>query len=245
MGFRRSFLILSIFFLLIPAFARAASDPGEAYLRFIEGDVQMQVEESDWVPAAANTPLFQGDKLWVPEDGRTEIRFRDGTSLRLGPSTAVEVGAGDGAHELYLDQGVMYGNSTVAGTSGLVIYTPHTTLRVDTGTVFDALVPENGETEVSVFTGTVYATVGSQELRINAGNRLTLRDQGTYPVYSGLRPEDDWVRWNRQRDREAYGPSQSASAQYLPEELDTYAYDLDRNGGGFTSPSMAMYGRRP
>ena len=69
----------------------------------------MQAEDSEWVPAAANTPLLQGDKLWVPEDGKAEIRFRDGISLRLGRSTAFEVGATeDGNHELYLDEGVVW-----------------------------------------------------------------------------------------------------------------------------------------
>ncbi len=230
MNSRRS-LLFSILLLLYPAFVQAISLPGDMHLRLVEGDVRMQTEEApDWIPATANTPLFEKDRLWVPQDGKADIYLITGVSLRLGPESVLEIGPQpDDRFEFHLDQGVMFGSSPVANPSGLVVHTPEATLRIDAGTVFNVRISENGSTEVSVLKGVVYAATDFGELKTEAGNLLVLKDDGSYPVLSGLPPEDEWIRWNRQRDRDTCVTSGSASVQHLPQELATYGPDLDGN----------------
>lgn len=66
---------LAIMFLLIlfPAYLYPQA-LGSLRLSLIEGDVQIRMEDTeDWVPASINMPLVDGDRIWVPEGGRTEL----------------------------------------------------------------------------------------------------------------------------------------------------------------------------
>ena len=117
MTVRKWFLALVIFF--VAPIVSYASDPGDVFLHLTEGDVQMTTADTqDWVPAASNTPLFEGDKVWVPYDGRAEIRLNDGTSARLAYGAALEIGPPEEeGHHFYLDQGRCYVNFPGPGGS--------------------------------------------------------------------------------------------------------------------------------
>ena len=68
------------------------SQPGDMYLRFLEGDVQVKTEETaEWLPASINMPLIDGDQIWVPENGRAELMLRDGTVVRLDRNSYLEI----------------------------------------------------------------------------------------------------------------------------------------------------------
>ena len=77
------FLVMAI--LGLAGYAHAL-ELGSARISFLDGDVQMRTTESeDWVPAAVNTPLDEGDEIWVPEGGRMEFQLSSGTAVRLRP----------------------------------------------------------------------------------------------------------------------------------------------------------------
>ncbi len=240
MTVRKWFLALVIFF--VAPIVSHASEPGDAFLHLIEGDVQMTTADNqDWVPAASNTPLFEGDKLWVPYDGRAEIRVNDGTSARLAYGAALEIGPPEEeGHHLYLDQGRCYVNFPGSGGRPLTIDAPDASIRVYGAAVFKIDAPEDGETVVSVLVGAVSVGAQAEQIDLQAGERLILRDRGAFPDVARLAPDDEWGRWNRERDREVYGSPKSYSAQYLPEDLRAYASDFDRNG---TWERVPTYGR--
>jgi hypothetical protein len=232
--------IVAIFFLalfLMPSVLYAESDPGELYVHLVEGDIQMRMSDaSDWVPTAGNTPLFEGDSLWVPYDARGDIRFRNGTSARIGANTAVTVGHVEaGNYEVYLDGGHMYVNYRGAAGSSLAVYARDTSFRLDAAGIFRVDVPENGDTEISVFSGALYVNRGNGEMRIGKGERVVMKDRGYSPALTSLAYEDEWGRWNRQRDQDAYGRG-TASAQYLPGELAGYSSDLENSGRWLNTP---------
>ena len=71
--------LLMMAVLLLPIYAYAAQ-LGSVRISFLEGDVQMRTTEAgDWFPAAVNTPLDEGDELWVPDGGRMELQLNTGT----------------------------------------------------------------------------------------------------------------------------------------------------------------------
>src|SRR4026208_115237 len=80
--------VLAVF--LLPAYAGAAP-LGSVRISFLEGDVQMRTTETDWVPAAVNTPLDEGDELWVPDGGRMEFQLNTGTAVRLDQNSALQI----------------------------------------------------------------------------------------------------------------------------------------------------------
>lgn len=240
MTVRKWFLALVIFF--VAPIVSYASDPGDVFLHLIEGDVQMATPDTrDWVPAASNTPLFEGDKLWVPYDGRAEIRLNDGTSARLGYGAALEIGPPEEeGHHFYLDQGRCYVNFPGSGGQPLTIDAPDASIRAYGAAVFKIDAPEDGETVVSVLAGALSVGTQAEQVDLRGGERLTLRDRGAPPDVARLAPDDEWGRWNRERDGEAYGSRRGYSAQYLPEGLRAYAPDFDRNG---TWEQVPQYGR--
>ena len=84
-----------IFCLLFAGTAGLAEDlPQARILRasLVEGDVTYQRPDLDrWIDLSVNTPLLEGDKVWVGNNGRTEIEFEDGTFLRLNSDSIVEL----------------------------------------------------------------------------------------------------------------------------------------------------------
>ena len=78
--------------LLFPAVA-FSEDLGLMRLSLIQGDVQAIIQNSptDWEPAAINMPLNDGDRIWVPEEGRTEIQVRGGVYVRVDEKSSIDI----------------------------------------------------------------------------------------------------------------------------------------------------------
>ena len=86
----RTFAVI-IFLFLIPLHAQAAVQ-GFARLSLVEGNVQLRSEgDADWLPAAVNTPLIEGDSVWCPAGSRAEVQLADGSVVRLDGRTSLEV----------------------------------------------------------------------------------------------------------------------------------------------------------
>lgn len=213
--------------------AGAAADPeGSVFLRLIEGDVQMKMgDNAEWVPAAANTPLYEGDRIWVPDDARAEVRFQNGITMRLGANTAAEAGTIDNGSSLfYVDEGRAYVHCPASGQAALTIHTPTGAFAGDPGSIYRIEVDRSGYTTASALVGNLYVDREAGQMTVRAGERLCLAQGAQYPQLSAVAPEDEWGRWNRQRDQEIYTVAQGPSSRYLPDELRGYAPELDANG---------------
>jgi len=86
---------------------------------------------------------------------------------------------------------------------------------------------QDGYTDISVYSGVVYAENKDGRTRVDGGNTLSLRE-GTYAELSPLGPPDEWERWNRERDRRF--AERRPPSRYLPDELQAYSSDFDENG---------------
>jgi hypothetical protein len=94
-------LLAMVLFLALTATGISAGT-GDVYLRQMEGDVLLKIEgNADWVPASINTPLQEGDRIWVADDGRGELRFRDGSVLRLDRHTSLDILGREGDGPLF------------------------------------------------------------------------------------------------------------------------------------------------
>lgn len=219
------FLVLAV--LLLPRYTHAL-DLGSVRISFLEGDVEMRTTDSgDWVPAAINTPLEEGDELWVPDGGRLEFQLNNGTSVRLDQNSALQILTLDRASsQFYLSEGHLYVDYNAPRGNVIQFDTPVSSLRAYDRSVFRVDVPDQ-YTDVSVFRGWVDAEGRAGKTRVNAGRTLTLGEDREAELAPIGRP-DDWQNWNVERDRRF--ASRGDSYRYLPEELRVYSSDLDDNG---------------
>ncbi len=208
------------------------ADPGNIYLRYLEGDVQVKtVDAKEWLPASINMPLTDSDQIWVPDNGKAELFLRNGTIVRLDRNTFLEMSSpADKQTRFYLGAGRVYGNVIVEKGNAVILETPAASFIAHTNSVFRIDVAENEDSTASVFQGELYADRGTGQMRIGAGERMVLKRDAQYPVLAKLLPTDEWEQWNKQRDREFARPESGNATAYLPDELKHYSYDLNKNG---------------
>ena len=185
--------------MLFPSLGHA-SQPGDVYLRFLEGDVQVKTEDTvEWLPASINTPLMDGDQIWVPENGRAELMLRDGTIIRLDRNSYLEIlTSEENRAQFYLATGRVYGNTSLRNAGAFVFFeTPIVSFRAYGYSAFCIDVSENEDSSTSVFQGEIYADRGTTQVRINAGNKMVFYKNVEYPQLAGMASMDPWEQWNR------------------------------------------------
>ncbi|MBI5849385.1 MAG: FecR domain-containing protein [Nitrospirae bacterium] len=221
-------LVIVIISMIIPVSARAEG-LGNARLSLVDGDVQIRAaDSSEWFPASMNMPLQEGDSLWVPEGARAEVQLTGGTQVRLDQRSSLDLlNIRSDSSQFYLAEGSAYVNFRGGRSGGLVqVDTPASSVRTYDRATFNIDVAGSGETNVSVYSGLVYAEGRSGSTRVAAGNSLVISDD--YADLAPLGRADAWERWNAERDRRLGERRQSL--RYLPGELETYASDFDENG---------------
>jgi hypothetical protein len=221
-------IMILFLLLLLPAYSYP-STLGSLRISLIEGDVQIRMEDTgEWVPASINMPLMDGDRIWVPEGGRTELQLRDGSFLRLDEYSALEILTVEkDSFQFYLTEGRGYANFGGLKGSLLQIDTPDSSIRAYGRSNFRIETTQDGYTDLSVYRGVVYAENRDGRTRVDGGNTLSLRE-GTYAELSPLGPTDEWERWNRERDRRF--AERRPPSRYLPDELQAYSIDFEENG---------------
>ncbi|HEY6007150.1 MAG TPA: DUF6600 domain-containing protein, partial [Geobacteraceae bacterium] len=231
MRFRRAFFLL-LCISILPALALAAE--GQVRIGFLSGDVQVRDPESgEWAPASVNTPLDEGDELWVPDDGRAELVI-DGTSyVRLDHDTSLGVLTLDSdSMQFYLSQGRAYVRFDPDGKKVLQFDTPEVSSRAFQRAAFD-LYTADGLTDSSAYKGSVQVENEAGSTRLNAGNMLSL-GKDTEAETAPVGRADEWERWNKARDERL--ASGGESTRYLPPELHPYSRDLDDYGRWVREP---------
>jgi hypothetical protein len=226
-------------FLLFTAGHVYGADPDALYVRHIEGVVELaEAESPQWMEAAVNTPLVEGDTVRAGASGKAELFLKDGSVVRIGKSSTMKIVAVEPRGlEFKLDRGMTY--IVAMGSKEVPIFfdTPSAALDITTPATLRVDAYDGGIGEVSVYKGEVYAVQEKGRMPVRAGERLVLRMDGSAPVLAGLRAGDEWLRWNADRDGtvlSTYGTGESYA--YLPDELKTYSSDLDANGQWVYTP---------
>ncbi|MCX8030113.1 MAG: FecR family protein [Thermodesulfovibrionales bacterium] len=203
---------------------------GDIRLSYLEGDVQINPEASqEWLPASVNVPLYEGDRIWVPDFGKAELHFRNGTVIRFKERTSADILNYDKDFiNLYLNLGTLYINYRDRSKRDVMqVNTPVVKVRAYDRAVFKVEVQSNGYTYISVYRGSVYADHRDGKNVVDEGSMMLIRGYLKEEVYP-LSSPDLWTQWNFDRDRLMY--SDYRSVRYLPDELRYYSYDFDRYG---------------
>jgi len=194
--------------LLFPPYSDADS-LGAMRVNLVQGDVQVKIADTgEWVPVSVNMALLEEDELWVPEGSRAAIQTTRGDYIRLDEGTALQILRMDiDSYQFHLTEGRVYVLNRAPKRSVLQFDTPDASIRAFGNARFRIDIP-GGETDVSVFRGSVQTENGDGTITVRAGTMLALGTDG-YAELSPVPPPDDWQRWS------ATGPDRSRPGEKL------------------------------
>ena len=213
---------------------------GIARISVINGDVSVRRGDSGDVTAAAmNAPLLGGDTLLTGNAARAELQFDAANMVRIAAGSEVRMGD------------LQYHRNQIQVALGLITFTvvhnSEAQSEIDTPNVavhpkgpgaFRILVRDDGTTEITVRAGEadVASAHGSQALR--SGQSMLVRGTQEDPEFQVVAAvqEDDWDRWNVDRDREL---SRATSTRYVNPDING-AEDLDPYGRWVNDSSYGM-----
>jgi FecR protein len=199
-------------------------------------------------PATANMPIFEGSAIETGLDGRVEIQFEDGSTVRVTPNSQVTLAGltqqGDARKTaVVVNSGLVYveaqaqsGESRFQVSYGMATVEPraYSVLRVNM---------DSQPGEVAVFSGNVEVTRGSSvDVEVHGGENLTMDAGGTYNVAETI-SNDSWDAWNADRDQELASQQADktvATDALVNTEAATGARDLDSYGNWFNVPGVGM-----
>jgi uncharacterized protein DUF6600/FecR-like protein len=229
--------------LSIPAFAD--SQARVVRLSEVQGEVKIDRNLGQgYEKAFLNLPITQGVKLQTKTDGRAEVEFEDGSTLRITPDTVIEFpqlslrDSGAKVSAVQLQEGTAYVNFagakddefTLAFAHEKLALTHAAQLRIEMADVTASLAVFKGDVQVGGDSGTVAVSKGH-----TASFDLTDGDHST--LAKDLEP-DPFDAWDKQQDQYHQQYASNSSGSYSP-----YAYgtsDLNYYGSFFDVPGYGM-----
>jgi hypothetical protein len=187
-----------------------------ARFEYISGKVTWRPDSNaEWSTAKNNMAVRQGAEIWASEGARAEIRFSDGSLVRVGNGVIV-------LKALYSDDQGEY--TELHLISGLVRVQPKQERSVFEVTTPTVSVKTSGPSrvrigvtdvvEVAVRRGRAVVEGSLGKTALVSGEFLSLRPSDKEYVHRSLPEPDSWERWNDERDRVLSGTYHATS--YLP-----------------------------
>ncbi len=211
----------------------------EARFDYLNGKVTWRPDaNSAWKKAATDLPLRAGAQIWVTDGGRAEVKFDDGSVLRIGTDSVVTL------QSLFSDaQGEF---TQVKMISGLVTVRPkleRSVFEVDTPVVTvntagpsRVRVGVDDSVEVGVKWGKATLNGKQGKMTLNASDFVDLRDADSPYDRMHLPRDDSWERWNDERDHVPAGAGRPVHGYpypvYAPGPAFFFGLDIPIGGHG-------------
>ena len=213
---------------------------GEARISYLENGVNVvRAADGETAQAVRNMPVIPGDRMATDQRGRAEVQLVDGSLVRLdfdtqvdfqnlgtpeqqpGPLTSLRLGGGD----LFVQLTQSYGGSGAE----FQLDTPLTAVKLLGEGLYRVDSQGPDRLRVQVYAGTAEVLWGGQPERLGEREQIELSPNLERPQRRAFDPRetDDFASWNYNR-QEYY--AEDRSQEYLPDQLDQYASDLDQNG---------------
>lgn len=241
MSIRKAAMCLMAVLMLIAVPSFADSQVRIVRLSQVEGNVQIDRNTGQgYERAFLNLPVTQGVKLRAKDEGRAEIEFENGSTLRIVPGTVIEFpvlsmrDSGAKVTAVKLQEGTAYLNFngakddefTLSFGREKVAFSHSVHLRVGMGDTDATLAVFKGDLEVAGPSGTVQ--VGKKQTAT-----FDLADQDKYTLAKNL-DKDPYDAWDKQQDDYHQRYLNTSYTNYSP-----YAYgmsDLSYYGNYFNVP---------
>ncbi|MBV9626015.1 MAG: FecR domain-containing protein [Acidobacteria bacterium] len=237
-------IVLSgLFCLLVSLPARSDSQVRIVRLSYLEGQVTIDRGTGQYEKAMINLPITEGARLRTA-DGRAEVEFEDGSTIRLAPRSAVQFprlalrDSGQKISAVEVAEGTAYVSFAGSKNAELTIQigdqnivlarSAHLRVRIN-----------NPRAEVAVFKGDVEINgpSGALEVKKNQTANLDLSDEARSAIAKNIEPLD-FDSWDKEQDQYHSRYSSSPYGNYSP-----YRYggsDLAYYGNFFSVPGYGM-----
>ena len=209
----------------------------------IEGDVTYLRSDLDkWLDLNINTPILEGDKIWVGRDGRAEIEFEDGSKVRLAQNSVIEftrLGPYDTSRqvEIQLNKGLATFD-VISAEGAFSVATPLFSARVANAANFRVEVDSDDSGRVVVFEGRTEIESRAGSLLLDKGETVSFLSSDPDRYYLGTNYEpDDWDRWNTERDDFL---ASGRITRPLPYESGWNTAELDQYGSWYSVPTLGI-----
>jgi FecR protein len=210
--------------------------PGVARMSLINGDVSVKRGDSGELTAAVlNAPLMAQDQLMTADGSRAEIQFDSSNLMRLAPDSEVHLADLQNGHlQVQIGRGEVSFRVSRDDGGQVEIDTPSVGVHPVRRGLYRITVHPDGTSEITVRAGEaeIFGPRGNQ--RVGAGQTILARGLASDPEFQIVAAprEDEWDRWNEQRDREL---DRSRSYQYVSPDV-SGAQDLDAYGRWSNDP---------
>ncbi len=211
----------------------------------VQGDVQIDRNLGQgYEKAFLNLPITQGVKLQTKKDGRAEVEFEDGSTLRVTSDTIIDFpqlalrDSGVKASAVHLLEGTAYVNFTGAKDAEFTLTFAHEKLSLAHSAHLRIEMADTTAT-LAVFSGEVQVEGDSGTMAVSKNRTATfdLTDGDSYTLAKDLEP-DPFDAWDKQQDQYHQQYASNSYSSYSP-----YAYgtgDLNYYGSFFNAPGYGM-----
>jgi FecR protein len=239
---------IAAFFLVISLSSSSAfadSQVRVVRLSEVQGDVKIDRNLGQgYEKAFLNLPITQGVKLQTKGDGRAEVEFEDGSTLRITPDTVVEFpqlslrDSGNKVSTVHLQEGAVYLNFAGAKDSELTLTFAHEKLPLARAAHLRIEMADVDAT-LAVFKGDVQVEGDSGNVAVSKNRTATfdLTDDDHSTIAKDLEA-DPFDAWDKQQDQYHQQYASNSYSNYSP-----YAYgtsDLNYYGSFFNVPGYGM-----
>ena len=225
---QRAFAALAFALFAAPAVAQEYRYRDGRFLETLGGVSIQRADEVTSDEAVRNMPFLPGDRVWTDDAGRAEVVFAEGETLWIAERTKVDSLGRENDERLgiRLFAGAIAARVRRGGPGfefqvlgGVVTSMGPAAFRIDAF---------RGETVLTVSEGEVLADLAGQRRTVRGGERMSYADGRADGPFRLTGREDAFDRWWMDRSREL---EQMARAHdRLPDELDAYGDELERNG---------------
>lgn len=238
------FLLLFALAALLAVSAAADSHVRIVRLSYIEGGVQISRGEGQaYEKAMTNLPIAEGAKLRTSDDGRAEVEFEDGSTLRIVPGSTVEFlqlslrDSGAKASQINVTQGTAY--VAFAGTKNDEFSVEFGNEKVALTHAAHLRIDMRESPSLAVFKGLVQVEgpSGAIEVKKNQTVSFDLAENGQYKLAKNIHQEP-FDSWDDQQNEYHTRYAAKSYNSYSP-----YAYgttDLAYYGNFFNYPGYGM-----
>jgi len=190
-------ILMFLLSFLITSPSAAESELEGGWISLVQGQVFIQaMDEREWTEASANLPVADGDRIVTEQDGRVELQFQNGTDVRVGETSQLDIialGFGQGKPFIHLNQleGRIYVNHRpITGEDfSLYIDLPYGVLSSYVPSRFKVDLTSS-ETRIFVLEGSVEFKSDGRPIPLTQGKTLIVKEGG-YAVVAQLYGKDE------------------------------------------------------
>ena len=236
-------LVLGVFAMFASLSAMADSHVRIVRLSYIEGGVQIsRGTGAAYEKAIVNLPITEGAKLKTA-DGRAEVEFEDGSTLRIVADSTVEFSklslrdSGAKVSEVKVTSGTAYVNFTGTKSDEFSVRFEDKTIALARAAHLRFVLGDE-DTSVAVFKGPIQVDSASGMIEVKKNQTVSFDlDTNQYKVAKNI-PETPYDSWDDQQNEYHTRYAAKSYNAYSP-----YAYgttDLSYYGNFFNAPGYGM-----